>query len=51
MHELDLEVSKLAETPPIAFDFKFRDQIKDAANSAALPSFAACACRSARWSS
>src|SRR5690349_12579376 len=35
MHELDLEVSKLAETPPIAFDFKFRDQIKDAATSAA----------------
>src|SRR5690348_13991118 len=33
MYEFDLEVSKLAETSPIAFDV--RDQIKDAANSAA----------------
>jgi four helix bundle protein len=35
MHELDVEVTKIAERLPIARDFKFSDQITDAANSAA----------------
>ena len=35
MHELDLEVLKVTDQPPIARDFKFRAQITDASNSAA----------------
>jgi hypothetical protein len=34
MHELNVEVWRLADRPLVARDFKFRDQITDAADSA-----------------
>ena len=34
MHELHLEVWKMTERPPASRDFKFRDQIRDASESA-----------------
>ncbi len=34
MHQADTEIRRVADQPPISTDFKFRDQITDAADSA-----------------